>query len=99
MMMISNNLNNVQYQIEKRSLIEKFEADLDEPPLLKSFDDGSDGMRKLTLGVAMKERNRIDVQDGITGYIKFDGRWNFGRMKELPSGQLVCSCCIHFAES
>ena len=72
--MISNNLNNVQYQVEKRSLIEKFEADLDEHPLLKSFDDGSYGMRKLTLGVAMKERNRIEVQDGITGYIKFDGR-------------------------
>ena len=88
--MTNNNVNNVQWQIEKRLLIEKFEADLDEPPLLKSFDDGYDGMRKLTLGAAMKECNRIQVQDGTTAYIKLDGRWNFVRMKELPSGQLVC---------
>ena len=43
---------------------------MNEPPLLKSFDDVYDRMRKLTLGVAMKECNRIQVQDGIPGYIK-----------------------------
>ena len=39
---------NVQWQIKKQLSIENFEADLDEPPLLKSFDDGYDRMRKLT---------------------------------------------------